>query len=155
MRDGFNPDDSGGEVRLDSNEREILDYPLSEQFFRAAKDSLDKMAQIQFAAGAKNVLAVHQQATLKSDYSSYREELNTLSLRPHQLAVFSAHVMGGNAMSDNPELGVTNNEGKLYGLDNLWVMDGSVLPTSLGVNPQLTLYGLVRRNVAKFLQQNG
>jgi len=37
---------------------------------------------------------------------------------------------------------MVNSEGKYHYLDNLWVFDGSAFPTSIGANPQLSVYGL-------------
>ncbi len=46
-------------------------------------------------------------------------------------------------MSADPAKGVVNLSGRHHQLENLSVFDGSVLPTSLGANPQLTIYALV------------
>jgi choline dehydrogenase-like flavoprotein len=54
--------------------------------------------------------------------------------------------MGGCAMGENDALCVVDSHGRHKHLDNLYVFDGSVFPTSLGVNPQLTIYGLTARN---------
>jgi cholesterol oxidase len=47
-------------------------------------------------------------------------------------------------LSGNPKLGVIDPEFKAYGYDNLFVCDASVFPTSLGVNPQLTVMALAQ-----------
>ena len=60
----------------------------------------------------------------------------------------SAHVMGGCAMGDSPERGLTDDSGRHFHLDNLSVHDGSLFPTSIGANPQLSIYGLVARNAS-------
>ena len=44
---------------------------------------------------------------------------------------------------------LTDSDGRYHHLDNLYVFDGSVLPTSLGVNPQLTIYGITARNATR------
>ena len=154
-RDGFNPEDQGGEVKLNDQGQAVLDYPLKELFLRAAKHSQNVMAEIQFAAGAKQVMPLHQQAHLSSTMSGVTNQLNNLPYEEIQLNVFSAHVMGGCGMSKYPEYGLTDINGKVHHLDNLRIADGSILPTSLGVNPQLTLYGLTRRNINQFLQEHG
>ena len=59
--------------------------------------------------------------------------------------VVSAHVMGGCAMSDDQGQGVVNSEGRHHQVENLHVFDGSLFPTSLGVNPQLSIYGLTAK----------
>ncbi len=41
--------------------------------------------------------------------------------------------------------GVTDARGRHHQIENLSVFDGSLFPTSIGANPQLSIYGLVTR----------
>jgi choline dehydrogenase-like flavoprotein len=45
-------------------------------------------------------------------------------------------------MGEDPRTSVVNSRGRHHELENLWIVDGSVFPTSLGVNPQLSVYGI-------------
>ncbi len=54
----------------------------------------------------------------------------------------TAHILGGAAMGTGPENGVTGLDGKVFGYENLWIADGSVIPANLGVNPSLTITAL-------------
>lgn len=54
----------------------------------------------------------------------------------------SAHVMGGCAMGEDPKNAVTDSLGRHHQLRNLSIHDGSLFPTSIGANPQLSVYGL-------------
>jgi choline dehydrogenase len=56
--------------------------------------------------------------------------------------------MGGCGMADTPRRGVVDSQGRHFQLANLSVHDGSVFPTSIGANPQLSIYALVARNAA-------
>jgi cholesterol oxidase len=56
-------------------------------------------------------------------------------------------------MSRNPALGVVNEKFQVYGYDNLFVCDASVFPSSVGVNPQLTVMALAHYAVP-FVAQN-
>jgi choline dehydrogenase-like flavoprotein len=59
--------------------------------------------------------------------------------------VFTAHLMGGCRMGDDPKASVVRSADlRHHALQNLYVIDGSVFPTSLGVNPQESIYGLAR-----------
>ncbi|HEX8184043.1 MAG TPA: GMC family oxidoreductase [Blastocatellia bacterium] len=58
------------------------------------------------------------------------------------ITIGTGHPQGGNILSANPKLGVVDPEFKAHGYDNLFVCDASVFPTSLGVNPQLTVMAL-------------
>ncbi|MET0855369.1 MAG: GMC family oxidoreductase, partial [Telluria sp.] len=53
--------------------------------------------------------------------------------------------MGGCGMSPDPRLGVTGPDGRYHGVRNLSVHDGSLFPTSIGANPQLTIYAVTAR----------
>lgn len=54
----------------------------------------------------------------------------------------TAHILGGAAMAPSPELGVVGLDGRAHGYDDLWILDGSIVPGNLGVNPSLTIAAL-------------
>lgn len=54
----------------------------------------------------------------------------------------TAHLMGGVAIGTSPENGVVDESGKVFGYQNLRVIDGSLIPGNLGVNPSLTILAL-------------
>ena len=69
-------------------------------------------------------------------------------MKPLLTRVFSAHVMGGCGMAGRPEQGVVRPDGTHWQLQGLSVHDGSLFPTSVGANPQLSIYGLAARLAA-------
>jgi cholesterol oxidase len=48
-------------------------------------------------------------------------------------------------MADRADLGVVDDTGAVYGYEGLFCIDGSIVPTSLGVNPSLTISALSER----------
>jgi len=74
-------------------------------------------------------------------------------MKPLRTKVVSAHVMGGCAMGADPRTSVVRGDGSHYQIENLSVFDGSVFPTSLGANPQLSIYGMVARNASRLAEQ--
>jgi choline dehydrogenase-like flavoprotein len=57
----------------------------------------------------------------------------------------TAHLMGGCRMGHSPEDSVTNADGRTWDIPNLWICDGSLMPTGGGVNPSLTIQALACR----------
>jgi cholesterol oxidase len=51
----------------------------------------------------------------------------------------TAHILGGAAMASSAEDGVVDPHNRVFGYDNLYVVDGSMIPGNLGVNPSLTI----------------
>jgi choline dehydrogenase-like flavoprotein len=145
MRDGFHEQSVGGQVKLHSNGTPILDYPLTDYVMEGARRSFLSMAEIQFAAGAKTVLPVHEQAGMYTSWTQAREAINALAMKPLLTRVVSAHVMGGCAISASDKQGVVRGDGVHWQIENLSVHDGSLFPTSIGANPQLSVYGLVNK----------
>ena len=48
-------------------------------------------------------------------------------------------------MGADPATSVTNADGKLWDVDNLYCVDGAVFPTSSGYNPTLTIFASALR----------
>ncbi|MBQ46009.1 MAG: GMC family oxidoreductase [Zetaproteobacteria bacterium] len=143
LRDGFHPESTGGQVTLHSDGTPALDYPISKYVWNGARRALKSMVEIQFAAGAKSVNPLHVQA---GDYTSWKEakhSIDQLAMQPRQTKILSAHVMGGCMMGTEEKTSVVNKDGRHHQLENLSVMDGSLFPTSLGANPQLSIFGIV------------
>jgi choline dehydrogenase-like flavoprotein len=57
----------------------------------------------------------------------------------------SQHPLGSAQMGAFPEHSVVDPDGKLWGMDSLYIADGSIVPTSLGVNPQLSIMAIATR----------
>jgi choline dehydrogenase-like flavoprotein len=74
-------------------------------------------------------------------------------MRPHLTRVVSAHVMGGCGIAGDEKRGVVRPDGRHWQVENLSVHDGSLFPTSIGANPQLSVYGLVNRLATGLAQQ--
>jgi choline dehydrogenase-like flavoprotein len=145
MRDGFHPDSPGGRVELRSDGSPVLDYPLNDFLFAAARRAFLAMAEIQFAAGAKTVYPVHEQAGGYTSWGQAKAAIETLPMKPLLTRVVSAHVMGGCGLAADAKRGVTRPDGRHWQIENLSIFDGSLFPTSIGANPQLSIYGIVTK----------
>lgn len=145
LRDGFHEQSPGGKVGLRGDGSASLDYPLNDFVMEGARRALLAMAEIQFAAGASEVLPVHELAMPYTAWPRARDAVRALPMKPLLTKVVSAHVMGGCAMAASARHGVTRPDGRHWQVENLSVHDGSLFPTSIGANPQLSVYGLVNR----------
>jgi cholesterol oxidase len=57
----------------------------------------------------------------------------------------TAHILGGVTIGASAESGVVDPYQRVYGYPGLHVVDGSVIPANLGVNPSLTITALAER----------
>ncbi|MBT2340213.1 MULTISPECIES: GMC family oxidoreductase [Pseudomonas] len=142
LRDGFHPDSPGGRVELRSDGTPVLDYTVSPYTWDGLRRAFHSMAEIQFAGGARAVMPVHSDARYVKTLAEARTLIDSLDLALHRTRLGSAHVMGGCAMGEDPKTAVTDSLGRHHQLGNLSIHDGSLFPTSIGANPQLSVYGL-------------
>lgn len=54
----------------------------------------------------------------------------------------TAHILGGCPMGKTKDEGVVDEYFRVHGYENFWVLDGSIMPCNLGVNPSLTITAL-------------
>jgi choline dehydrogenase-like flavoprotein len=136
-------DDEGGRVTADIDGRVRVSYPLSPALREAGVHAVKSMARLQLAAGAREVLTLHENPlVIKSEADL--SKIDGLAFGPNRHTLFSAHQMGGCPMGEDADNSVVNSKGRHHLIENLWIVDGSIFPTSLGVNPQLSIYAHAR-----------
>lgn len=64
----------------------------------------------------------------------------------------TVHPLGGCPMADDPARGVVDDVGRVHGYQGLYVLDGSIVPTALGVNPSKTIAALAERGAARLVE---
>ncbi len=143
--DGLLPEERGATVRLKegASSRYSISYDFQASHWEAFRVACKEMAKLQFAAGAKKVGSLHFEPVLMSTPDDI-PKLDQAAWASLQVRVLSAHQLGGCAMGKDPRDSVVDPLLRFHTLDNLFVVDGSVFPTSLGVNPQETIFGVAR-----------
>ncbi|HEY5862383.1 MAG TPA: GMC family oxidoreductase, partial [Casimicrobiaceae bacterium] len=148
LRDGFHAQSAGGTVRVRDDGTPVLDYPLTPFVWEGVRRAFLAMAEIQFAAGAAHVSPAHGFGAPFTSFATAKAAIAAFDLRPLYTRVFSAHVMGGAPFGSDPARSVVGVDGRHHHLRNLYVCDGSLFPTSIGANPQLSIYAFAARIAA-------
>jgi cholesterol oxidase len=65
----------------------------------------------------------------------------------------TVHPLGGCPMGDDPRTSVVDDGGRVHGVPGLHVLDGSIVPTALGVNPSKTIAALAERGAHRLAQE--
>ena len=136
-------DRSRGVLRLSSPEPQLF-YELGRPEIEKLRRGVDMLARIFFAAGAREVFAPvagFERLQKESDLSALRTARLTSAM--FELSAF--HPLGSCRASRDPARGVLDQGLEAHDAERLFVADGSVFPSSLGVNPQLTIMAFAQR----------
>lgn len=96
------------------------------------------LSEIFFAAGAKKVFpSIHGLPVITREEGI--RKIYEARIKPKDLDLQAFHPLGTCRMGADPRTSACDPNGRLYGMDNVFVADGSIFPTSLGVNPQVTI----------------
>jgi choline dehydrogenase-like flavoprotein len=137
-------------VRPDGELRVSIDYWPDEGDRRELALGLQACSRLLFAAGARRVfLSSHPPVTIEAGASV--DHLATMPIVRGGIELSAVHPMGSVPMGDGPSAAV-DSQGKHRSMKGLWVADGSLFPSSIGVPPQLSIYALglhVGRAIAK------
>ncbi len=98
-------------------------------------------AEALFAAGAQRVL-IPLRAPRILEPGDDLDWLKTMPIEKGELDVVAVHPMSSVPMGDDPQRAPVGSDGKHHHVDNLWVADGSLFPSSIGVPPQLSIYAM-------------
>ena len=153
LRDGFNEQSQGGRVTLGKDGSPVLDYPMNDYLWEGVRHAYLSMAECQFAAGAAAVMPMHVDTPSYRSWGEAQKAIAELPLAINRALLFSAHVMGGCPMGEDPRRAAVDSLGKHHQLANLWVIDGSTFPTSIGANPSLPIYAMAARQASALAER--
>lgn len=110
-----------------------------QKFVKAAA----KLAELYFAAGAREVYtAFHHHGVLRGPDDIRR--MYDHPPRVEDTEYFTAHLMGTCRMSARKGEGVVDPTGQMWDVPGVYLADASVMPGTIGVNPQVTIMALAR-----------
>jgi choline dehydrogenase-like flavoprotein len=132
----------------------ILSYTLTERDWRRLRDGLGMLARALLAAGATRVIPSIRGHVGWSEAGKVEPDLR-FGLLNDRVALMSIHLFSSCPMGRDPDLFPVDSWGRLVGLDNVVVGDGSVLPSAPGVNPQATIMALAYRATDHYLACRG
>ncbi|MEA2400877.1 MAG: hypothetical protein QOK00_1280 [Thermoleophilaceae bacterium] len=134
----------GGEVVVGSDGLPVARWRLSDFDRDVMRRGLDGAARILEAGGARRVYSSHAGwVSYEPGRNGGRESLLRAADRcgwgPAQVTLGSFHLMGTARMGSSREDSVCDSDGEAWDVHGLYVVDGAVLPTGLGVNPMVTI----------------
>ncbi|HEX7474176.1 MAG TPA: GMC family oxidoreductase N-terminal domain-containing protein, partial [Candidatus Limnocylindrales bacterium] len=151
----------GGRVRSTGSGGVRIDYRMGPVETATLRRGLVELARLGRAAGALDLVALGTPPawyrpsggpdTQERTFAAYVERLATFDFAPNRGMVFSAHQMGTARMGADPsdhvvdERGRVRSDGRGTVVPGLYVRDGSLFPTAIGVNPMITIMVLARR----------
>ncbi len=62
----------------------------------------------------------------------------------------TAHILGGACMGKDMQSGVIDENFEMFNYPGMYIIDGSVVPSNLGVNPSLTITALAEYAMSRF-----
>jgi len=128
-----------GRVQRGAFGRASIAYDLTDEDVRSLKMGVKRLTQMMFAAGAREVLpgvfGLPERITKPDEI----EPIFDLPDDPRRFHCIASHLFGTARMGPTPQTGVVNPALESHELAGLYVVDSSVFPTNMGVNPQHTI----------------
>jgi len=146
-------DETSGEVDVDEA-GPVLRYVMTEADRRQLARGLAAGARILLAAGAREV-TIPAIPPVRVTRSSELDALDLSVLRPHSVPLTAVHPMGTMRMGEDPAVSVVRSTGEHHQVRGLFVADGSLFPTSIGVPPQVSIYAFALHLAPHMVERAG
>ena len=145
-------DESSGRVRLAGDGSLKARYALTQEDADRLTFGIARAAEIHFAAGATEVYPNIPRAKVLTP--SRLAEFESTCFKPSELRLEAFHPMG-TARIAPPGEGACAPDGSVHGTGDLYVADASLFPSSLGVNPMMTVIAFANRIAAGLAKRVG
>jgi len=136
-------DASSGRIGLGSEGSLRASYKLTREDADRIAFGIARAAEVHFAAGASEVYPnIARVGVLKPGDLA---EFEATTFKPQELRLEAFHPMGTARIAPDPREGVCASDGSVHGTRDLYVADASLFPTSVGVNPMMTIIAFAKR----------
>jgi choline dehydrogenase-like flavoprotein len=131
----------------------LVTYRLTGRDRAVLGRGLARLTAVMLAAGAREVYPSFRDAPLVRGHG----DLAAVSDRFAATAacVMTVHLCSTVPMGSDPHIAAADSHGKVYGADNVYVNDASLLPDAPGVNPQASVMAVALRNARRFAEMHG
>lgn len=138
-------EDTGrGRVMVGPFDAVVPTYNLNQIDFEKSLRAVGLLAEVFFEAGAKKCylpfFGMHEIHSIDEIPKIFE-----MGFKPIDIELLTVHIMGTAQMGTDPYKSVVDSHGEFHNLKGLFVADASVFPTSIGVNPQITIMALATR----------
>ncbi|MBI4209843.1 MAG: GMC family oxidoreductase [Deltaproteobacteria bacterium] len=144
-------DESSGSVRWLPGWRPWVTYHLTPSDATRIVRGLQYLAQAYFASGARDVYAAIRGFPILHSMEEVELAWKRYSVNGQDLELAAFHPMGTCRMGADRKRAVVDSRCQTYDIENLYICDSSVLPTALGVNPQLTIMAVASRTAERMI----
>lgn len=149
---GIVHDEDGGRVRRGIGREPLITYRLAPKDKLGMIRGIQILAETYLAGGAKEVYAPIFGLDPLCDPGEVKKRIHeNISARKMECVTF--HPLGTCRIAKDPRDGVVDSWGRAFELENLYVADGSVFPTSIGVNSQLPIMAMATRIAWRLREQ--
>ncbi len=145
-------DTSSGRVDLTGDGSLRARYKLTQADANRLAFGIARAAEIHFAAGATE--AYPNIARAGKLTPGKLADFEAMSFKPSELRLEAFHPMGTARIAGEGD-GVCAPNGSVHGLNDLYVADASLFPTSVGVNPMMTVIAFAARIAGELVQRGG
>jgi GMC oxidoreductase len=159
----------GNCITLDAQGEVVLNYALSDYDKKRFVTGVAIGIRMMFLAGAKTVVIPTNENVLKLDgfdpmHPVFLTDIKqadlveqNLQFIPNRTLLTSAHLQATNKMGPSPDIAVVSTRQRVWNVKtrgevpNLYVMDSSIFPTSVGANPMQSIYTFAKIFSERFL----
>jgi choline dehydrogenase-like flavoprotein len=142
MCGGLISDKGHGEVTIGFHGKAKIRYELQDEDRKKLIEALRGIVRVLFAAGATEVFpGVGNGTNWVTDEAAALAQLHD-DVAEREMHLYASHPMGTCRMGSEPKKSVVAPTGQTHDIPGLFVADASLMPSSLGVNPQMTVMAL-------------
>jgi len=139
-------DKSSGSI-INKNPQHLWDYNLNDFDHSNLLHGLENLVRANYSAGAEEIMVaasptMHWKKSSNVNIEDFINKIRAIKNEPFRILLGSAHQMGTARINPNPEQGVVGLDGKVHGLENVYIVDASTFPRCSGVNPMISIQSM-------------